>query len=176
MHLPSSMNNTVGANQSVVLYACITANYNVIGTALSADTFENADRLQNTQLGANVDSIIYSVAGRDITGNGILEYAIFKIERADEVPDTTNQKLPTDIQITTQGLQQAIRQFQPGRITKYGQRAFAAEQPVAWSVKGAYKKFNFSKVRAGDYYGILVFNRSSATVTIDLQARYIAYM
>ncbi len=175
MHLPSTMSNNVNGNTSVILFASITSNYQVIGTALTNDTFENADRLQNVQLGANIDSIIYNIAIREIQNDGIVEYVIFKIERSDEVPDVTNTKMPTDVEITTEGLQSAFRRYQPGRVLKYGAFGVASAQPRAISVKGNYKKFNFSKVRAGDYYGILVFSRNASALVVDVQARYNAY-
>jgi len=175
MHLPSSMLNSVPGNQSVILFASVTSNYQTIGTPLTNDTFENADRLQNTQLGANIDSIVYNIAIREIANDGIIEYVIFKIERSDEVPDTTNSKMPTDVEITTEGLQSAFRRYQPGRVLKYGAFGVASAQPRAISVKGDYKKFRFVKVRAGDYYGILIFNRNVASLEVDLQARYNAY-
>ena len=168
------MANVLLDNNSVVHYAAVPSNYSTTGQSLGQDMFENVDRLQNVAIGSFIDTIIYSVGVREIEGNGIIEYAIFKVERAHEVPTANAVLLPTDAIITSSGLQAGMRQFQPGRIIKFGQVAVAQEQPRQLSLKGNYKKFRFSKVRAGDYYGIILFVRG-LTCTIDFQSRYQSY-
>ena len=162
------------SNNSVIFYAAVPSNYAVAGTALTNDRFENADRLQAVVIGSHIDSIIYNISIRNISSDGVVEYAIFKIERAHEVPDG-NPLLPTDTQIQTEGLQTAMRRYQPGRIIKFGLIAVAGEQPRALSLKGNFKKFRMSKVRTGDYYGIILFMRGIETANIDFHGRYTSY-
>lgn len=172
MHIPSSMANILeGTNTSVVFFAAIPANYGVTGSALTSDRFEQVDRLQQVAIGTEINSIIFTVTLRNITASASVEYAIFKIERSNQVPDTDNISLPNDASITTEGLQSAMRRFQPGRIIKFGVVGVAAEQPRVLSLKANYKKFKMSKVRTGDYYGIIIFSRGTSSV-IDFQARY----
>ncbi len=171
-HVPSSISNGLSTNTSLIFYAAIPANYAVTGTALSSDTFENADRQQNCPIGSTIDNIVFNIAFRGLTDNGVMEYAFFKIERSNVVPTGDNVMLPNDTVILSQGLQSAIRQYQPGRVLHYGQVAVATEQPRCISKSVPYGKFKLSKLRTGDYYGVQIFNRSAATVFVDVQARY----
>jgi len=177
MHLPSAQNQVLSENTSVIMYAAVPANYGIIGTALGQDMFEQVDRSQNVAIGSHIDTIIYNIGIRDSTVPGIVSYAIFKVERAHEVPTANGILLPTDAQIFAEGLQQAMRRYQPGRILKYGQIAVAAEQPRTLSLKGNYKKFRMSKVRTGDYYGIILFNKAAVggSISMDLEGRYQSY-
>ncbi len=174
MHVPSSMSNAVASFGNVVFFAALPANYGIIGSALSADTFENSDRLQLCPLGCMISSVVFNISIRDVITSGTIEYAIFKVERASETPTTNQVYLPNDTEIGSIGLQAAMRQYQPGRVIKYGQIAVAAEQPRVLSIKGNYGKFKMAKLRTGDYYGIIIFNRASDITTIDVQSRYLA--
>lgn len=171
MHVPSTMNNVLDPSEGLILYAAIPSNYATVGTPLSADRYENVDRLQNVAIGSEIQSIIYNIAISSVTTPGIIEYAIFKVERATSVPTTDGVYLPTPAEIVSIGLQAAMRQYQPGRVIKFGNFAVAAEQPRTVSLKGAYGKFRMAKVRTGDYYGIIVFSRG-ATSIVDVQSRY----
>ncbi len=171
-HIPSSISNIVTANQAVIFYASVTANYSVTGTGLSTDTFENADRQQNSPIGADINGIVFNIGIRNSTGTGVIEFAFFKIERSNTVPTGDNVSLPNDVTILSQGLQSAFRQYQPARLLKYMKVAVATEQPRAFSCRIPYKKFRMAKVRTGDYYGVMAFNRGATDVAIDFEARY----
>ncbi len=172
MHLPSSMANNPMASESVVMFAAVASNYATTGTSLTSDTFENADRSQLVPIGADIPSIVYNIAIRNATATAVLEFAFFKIERAHEVPQTNDVLLPSNATINSLGLQAAFRQYQPGRLLKYMKIAVAAEQPRAFSTKINYAKFKMVKMRTGDYYGVIIFNRGSMAMTIDIEARY----
>ncbi len=172
MHVPSTMNNNVASLASITFFAAVPANYTITGSDLSNDTFEQADRLQLVPIGNTINSIIFNISIRDITLSGVIEYAIFKVERASETPTEASNLLPSNTEISTQGLQSGMRQYQPGRVIKYGQLAVAAEQPRTLSIKGNYAKFKMAKLRTGDHYGIMLYNRTSATAVIDIQCRY----
>ncbi len=171
-HIPNSVSQTLLASNSGLFYACTTANYTTTGTALTVDTFEQADRQQNTPIGADVNGIVYNLAVRDATVSAIIEIAFFKIERAHIVPSADDVLLPSNATIVALGLQAAFRQFQPGRLLKYVKLAVAPEQPRTLSIMVLYRKFKMAKVRTGDFYGVMTFNRSSGDVIIDYEARY----
>ncbi len=170
-HIPSSMSQTVMANQSAVFFASITANYATTGQILTSDTFENADRQQQSPIGADINGIVFNLGFRNATASSVIECAFFKIERANVVPVADNVLLPDNTTINNQGLQSAFRQYQPARLLKYVKVAVAAEQPRTLSVRIPYKKFRMAKVRTGDYYGVMVFNRGGE-LGIDFEARY----
>jgi len=173
-HVPSSMNGVLQPSTSSTVIAAQAGNFNTTGDALSGDTFENADRLTTVQIGAKIFNIIYNLGIRDLTGDGIIEWAILKIERSPVVP-TQGSGLPTNAEITTIGLQAAVRQYQPGRVLKFGTIAVAAEQPRTISLKGNYSKFRFTTMRTGDFYCIMIFNRSETAITLDTQMRFKAF-
>ncbi len=172
MHIPSSMNAVLASNTATVFFASQTANYTTTGTLLTSDTFEQSDRSQTTALGSDINFIVYNLSCIAGETASIIEYAIFKIERSNSVPSFDNSTLPASTTIQTQGLQSGMRQYQPGRVLKFGKFVIAAEQPRAISLGISYRKFKMAKVRTGDFYGIVVFNRGSSDVTLDIEARY----
>ncbi len=172
MHLPSSMGNNVADNTSIIFYAALPAVYSITGVGLTGDLFENVDRSQNNKIGDTIGTITHDIGFRDILSSGIVEIAVFKIERAHAVPTTDGVLLPTDATIITGGLQASVRQYQPGRVIHYRKTAIATEQPRTIKVLGNFGKFKMSKMRTGDYYGIILFNRTGSTITVDIEARY----
>lgn len=172
MHVPSTMNNVVPGNESLIMFAAIAANYTVTGTALQTDTFENSDRLQNVVINSNIANVTYTISIRGTTTPATIEYSIFKVERASTVPVDDGVLLPTNTEIATEGLQAALRKHQPGRVIKFGAFATAEAQPRVVTVNGNYAKFKLSKLRTGDFYGIIIFNRGGADVIMDVQARF----
>ena len=176
MHIPSSIGNSVAANNATTFFPAqpVTA-YLTAGSAITGDTHEDADRNVSNIIGSKIATIFNTISFRDVTVNGIMEIALFKVERANAVPTVGGGLLPTTVAITGQGLQQAMRQFQPGRVLKYLKAAIAAEQPRVVHAKHQLFKFNMSTMRAGDYIGIIVYNRSSAAVTVDFESRYNAF-
>ncbi len=176
MHVPSSVNNTLNNNTSLVFHAALAAGYSTTGTVLTTDRFENADRAQQCVIGSKIDGITFDIFCRLPETSGVVEWAILKIERSNVVPDTDNVILPNDTTIQTTGLQAALRQYQPGRVLKYGAFAVAPEQPATRQVGVSFKKFKMNTLRTGDYYTLVVFNRGiTMSCVIDLQARYYSY-
>lgn len=173
-HVPSSMNNIIQPADTLVFFASVPANYPVTGTPVTNDTFEQADRANLTPIGARITRITFDVSIQDITDQGTIEWAIFKIERAPTVPALGNQ-LPLSAEISVQGLQQAMRQYQPGRVIKFGQLSVASEQPRSFRAIGRFGRFRMQANRTGDYYGIIIFNKTGGTPIISVQARYKAY-
>ncbi len=172
MHLPSSVNQSLTTNAGLVFFASTSANYATTGTPLTSDSFEQADRSQQVPIGSDINSIVYNISFRDGSAQAVMELAFFKIERAHVTPSLDNVLLPTEGTIGSQGLQAAFRQYQPGRLLKYLKVAIAPEQPRTLSVRVPYKKFKMAKVRTGDFYGVVIYNRSSATTGVDVEARY----
>ncbi len=174
MHVPSTINQNMVANGNALFFAAVPGTYIVTGTPLTNDTFEDADRAQRVPLGCEIPSIIYDISIRDATDSSSVEYCLFKVERAHEVPTTNDGLLPSSNSILTEGLQAAMRKYQPGRVIKFGVISVAAEQPLHRSIKGNYGKFKMAKVRTGDYYGIILFNRTggTGTLSVDVQMRY----
>lgn len=171
-HIPSSIGNTVPGFDSVIFYAAIAANYATTGTSLSADMYENVDRLQNVTPFASISPIIFNLAFINKESESFVSYAIFKVERSTQVPNTDGVILPLNTEIVTEGLQQAMRRYQPGRIIKYGKVAISTGQPVALSIKADFGKYKMGTLRTGDFYGIIIFNSSLEPIDVDIESRY----
>ncbi len=170
-HIPTSIGNAPGINNAVLIIAVAPARD--AGGAVSQDN-EARDRDRLCSVGSNVNSIIFDVSMRQIEDEGILEYAIFKLERQLSAPVLGTAPIPTAGEMNGEGLQQALRRHIPGRVIKFGLVAFTAETTRAIKLRGDFKKFRLSSVRSGDYFCILLFNRSNAGTanTFDCQMRY----
>lgn len=173
MHVPSEMGILITANNSSAGSVLISATVPT-GQSAATTTFATANRDTFVPVGSIVPSLIMNLTARENNTEGMLEYIIFKVERANAVPTSANSQLPSAADISTQGLQQAMRTHQPGRVIRFGILPFAGEQPVATSFKINLAKFKFSKFRQGDYLMIQFFARGSA-VTVDYHLRGNAY-
>jgi len=171
MHIPSSMNNILGASTSILIIA-VAPDLNAGGSIIQTITDSNRDRLNS--IGSKVNSVNFNVTTRENTASGIIEYAIWKLERQTDVPQVVVSPMPTNVDIEATGLQQAMRLNMPGRIIMFGTFAYTPEVAMSRVLIGKFAKFKLSSVRPGDYFGILLYNRSSGAqpVTIDIQMRY----
>jgi hypothetical protein len=176
MHVPSSIGNNVTAGTDSVFIPTrpVTA-YLTTGSALTGDTFEDADRVQQVAIGSKVPSVKFDVVIRDQTVSGVMEWCIVKVERANATPTIGSGILPTNADITANGLQHSMRKFQPGRVLKFGTRVFNADTPNKVSTSVSLRRFRKETWRTGDYLCFVLHNRSGQAITIDYHARYKAY-
>lgn len=172
MHLPSSIGNSVATSTAMVFIAGNAGAYATTGTALTTVATGLSNREQENTVGSIINSIIYDISLQPGTGaGGVIEYAIFKLERQSAVP-TVGGTLPASATINTSGLQSAFRTLFPGRVLKFGMIPITEGTTAVKSIKGAYGKFKMAKIRTGDFYGIMFFNRTAQSVVISVQARY----
>ena len=176
MHKPASMGNSVASGTNSVFFAAIPVTaFPTTGSALTGDTFEDADRDQKCALGTKVPYVKIDVTLRDQAFSGVIEYAAFKVERATAVPVVGGPILPTAADITANGLQHSMGKYQPGRVLKFGTRVFTADTPAKIACGVNLRRFRKETIRTGDYIGIIVHNRSGASITLDYHCRYYAY-
>ncbi len=172
MHKPSSMGNSVATSIAAVFIAANAGAFANTGTGLTTARESLSNREQENTIGSKINSIIFDLTFQPGTGaGGAIEYAIFKAERMSAVP-SLGAGLPTSATINTSGLQAAMAVEQPGRVIKYGQVPISEGTTAVRSLKGAFAKFKLSTIRTGDYYGIIVFNRTAMSVVTSFQARY----
>lgn len=170
-HIPSSMGNGVAANTAMVFLAANAGALNITGTAATTAAYSLSNREQENTVGGIIDTITFDISFNNAMSASVIEYAVFKIERASAVP-ALGTGLPTSASILASGLQQALRIIQPGRVVKFGTLSIAPEQPATRHVVANFKKYRMNRIRQGDWYGIIIFNGSANSATISVQARY----
>jgi len=172
IHIPSEMGISISANNSNAGVVLATTGFNVGESAQSTvNVAANRDQLVVTgsKLGQMTVHIVARGAGQ--SGSGVLEYAFFKVERSAQVPTSTSGQLPGATEILNDGLQQAERIHNPGRVIHFGLIAFAGQQPGVRVIKLPWAKFKLAGVRVGDYYMLHFFSRGDA-VEVDYHCRF----
>ncbi len=136
---------------------------------------EGGDRDKEVNNGSVVGNITLNVSLRGITAAGSLEICLLKVQRSHSVPVVGTLPMPTSAAVDSDGLQSSMRANFPGWVYHYSIISFAAEQPQNKWIRLNLGKFRASKWRDGDYLALCLFNRSSATITVDHTARYYEY-
>ncbi len=143
------------------------------GSASSNIEAQDKDRTAN--VGHHLGQLNLSIGMRGSTNSGLLEYGVTHVERALSTPALGNNNLPTSAEIGTQGMQQALRMENPGRVFHWSQRAYTIESTLVQNIRVSPAKYKRSKVKAGDHWVLIVHNRGAAAVTLDIQMRYKEY-
>jgi len=175
MHLPSSMGNSVASSTSVTFFAANAGTFNTTASGLNVAREALSNRQGEVTIASKIFRIVYDITIQPDTqgslAGGAIEYVVFKIERSAVVP-TTGAGLPTDIDITTLGLQAAFRQVQPGRVLVFGQIPYTEQTTNVRTIVGRYGKYKLSTMRTGDWYGIMLYNRAANAPNISIQSRF----
>ncbi len=171
IHVPSSMAGTIatGANALLVIQS---PSIDAGGSASSNIEAQDKDRTIN--VGHHMGQTTIDFTCRITTADGALEFCVVHVERHDGVP-TLSHPLPTSSEISTEGMQQACRLASPGRVVHFSIRPYSADNTFVHRIKFRPSKFKSSKVKAGDYWMLIIHNRGSATITYDFQCRYKEY-
>ncbi len=172
IHVPSTMGGTISANATALF---VIVNPSIFAGGNASDNIEAQDKDRTVNVGHHIGTLNISVGIRATTNSGLVEYGLVQVERALATPALGNNNLPTSAEINTQGMQQATRMENPGRVFHWSQRAYTIEQTVIQQVKVSPAKYKRSKCKAGDHWILLVHNRGAAQFTIDMQARYKEY-
>jgi len=134
---------------------------------------QDKDRVLN--VGHHIGRINIDVTVRKTTANGVVEFCVFKVERQFQTPVLGNFPIPSSAEMNGQGMQQICRLNNPGKVFHFSQRAYATQQTVAHKIIVSPAKYKLSKMKAGDHWVLMIFNRSESTATIDVQMRYKEY-
>ncbi len=173
IHVPSTIDGSTNLN-STSLFVIVSPSIFAGGSASSNIEAQDKDRTAN--VGHHIGRLNIEVTTRDITNDGIIEYCVFKVERADSTPSLGSHPVPSTAEILSQGMQQACRLANPGKVFHSSKRAYTPEVNVVHRITVSPAKFKLSKMKAGDHWILLVFNRASVgNVTTDFEARYKEY-
>ncbi len=146
--------------------------YSVVGT--DEDTVRTAlsNKQQECTIGSQIGRTTFDIGIRSTTASGILEYAVYKIERSTAIPAIGALNLPTAADILSGGLQCEMRNHNPGRILEFGQLAYTGETTRTKKIVVNWKKYRLATIRQGDFYGIVFFNRAAGSIVIDVYCRF----
>ncbi len=172
IHVPSTMAQTLTANNTALV---VLQSPSIFAGGSASSNIEAQDKDRTVNVGHHIGTFNISIGFQDSTNSGVLEFAVLQSERATSTPGLGNNNLPTNAEISSQGMQQATRMENPGRVFHFSQRPYTIEQTVVQNIKVSPAKFKRSKCKAGDHWILLVHNRGSAALNFDFQCRYKEY-
>ncbi len=166
------MAGTVVANTTNIF---ILTSPSIFAGGSASSNIEAQDKDRTVNVGHHIGTLNISIGIQDTTNSGVIEYGVTQVERALSTPALGNNNLPTSAEIATQGMQQALRMENPGRVFHWSQQAYTIEQTIVKTIKVSPAKYRRSKCKAGDHWVLLVHNRGDGGVNIDMQTRYKEY-
>ncbi len=172
IHVPATINGTI-ATSAMTLFVIESPSIFAAGSASSNIEAQDKDRTVN--VGHHLGRFTIDMSIRNTTNQGLAEFCVLKVERADATPAIGTHPIPSASEVNTQGMQQACRLANPGKVFHTSMRTWTPEHNITHKIIVSPAKFKLSKVKAGDHWVLLVFNRSNATYTIDFQCRYKEY-
>ncbi len=168
-HSPASMGNTILTNDQLITFFGVAA---VTAGSSASSTRTDSDRATGLSSGSKIGTVTIDVGATLISEEGYIEYMVFKAQRQDVTPVKGTFPIPSDGEVIAGGLQQTYRMNMPGWCIKYGQIPMSSQTPRTFKIRVNFAKFKMATVRDGDFFGLTLFNRSGASITLDWQARY----
>ncbi len=172
IHIPSTIAAAPGANTSIVF---IISSPSIFADGSASDNIEAQDKDRTVNVGHHIGRINISLSIRNPTASGIMEFGVFKVERVASTPALGVFPIPSSAENNSQGLQQSMRLQNPGKVFHFSQRAYTPELAVVHNITVSPAKYKLSKFKAGDHWVLMIHNRGTAQVTVDLQMRYKEY-
>ncbi len=172
IHVPATIGGSMVTNAAALL-VLVSPSINAGGSASSNIEAQDKDRTVN--VGHHVGSFTVDMTIRNTSGDGAVEFCLFKVERDDAVPTLGTHPVPSAATMLSVGTQQACRLDNPGKVFHYSSRSYSAEHTITHKIRVSPAKFKLSKIKAGDYWILTLFNRGGTTVTYDFQCRYKEY-
>ncbi len=172
IHVPSTINGSLAAGGETLF---IIESPSIFAAGSASSNIEAQDKDRTVNVGHHIGRLNIDLSIRTTTADGVIELGVFKVERADAIPAIGTHPVPSGTEILTQGLQQALRLANPGKVFHYSKVTYSAEHPQTKRIIVSPAKFKLSKVKAGDHWCLLAHNRGSASVVFDFECRYKEY-
>ena len=172
IHVPSTIGSTPGANTSVLF---IIASPSLFAGQSASSNIEAQDKDRTVNLGHHIGILNIDISVRNTTGDGVVEFCLYKVERAASTPVLGTHPVPSTAEVLAAGMQQECRLQNPGKVFHYSKRTYSIEQPFQHRIKVWPAKYRLSKLKAGDHWVLQVFNRGGTAVALDFEARYKEY-
>ncbi len=167
------MAGTIASPNTAVL---VIVSPSIFAAGSASSNIEAQDKDRTVNVGHHVGRLNIDVTIRSTTTNGVIEFCVFKVERADSTPALGTHPIPSTAEILSQGMQQACRLANPGKVFHYSKRPYTGDMNLTHKIIVSPAKYKLSKLKAGDHWMMLMFNRSTGgTITYDFEARYKEY-
>ncbi len=172
IHVPTTIGGTIASNAMTLFFIAVPS---ILAGGNATTNIEAQDKDRTVNVGHHVGRINVDMSIRITTADGAIECCIFKLERQTVTPLIGVDNVPSASECSTQGLEQAVRLANPGRVYLTKRTAYSADNTRIINLKVSPSKYKVSKMKAGDHWCLLVFNRAAATITNDFQGRYKEY-
>ncbi len=172
IHVPSTMAGVINTNAETLF---IIESPSIFAAGSASSNIEAQDKDRTVNVGHHIGTLNIDTTIRTTVADGVVEFCVFKVERADSTPAIGTHPVPSGAEITTQGLQQACRLANPGKVFHYSKVVYSIEAPKTHKITVSPAKFRLSKIKAGDHWCLLVHNRGTTNITFDFEARYKEY-
>ncbi len=172
IHVPSTMDGSLAINAETLF---IIVSPSIFAGGSASDNIEAQDKDRTVNVGHHVGRLNLDFSIRAPTQNGVIEFCVFKVERSASTPVIGTHPVPSGTEVTTQGMQQACRLQNSGKVFHYSKRVYTTEANIVHKITVSPAKFKLSKLKAGDHWCVFVHNRGAGGVTIDFEARYKEY-
>lgn len=172
IHVPSSMNGVVTTDSAVLI---IIESPSIFAAGSASSNIEAQDKDRTANVGHHLGTLNLNISIRKTFADGIVEFCVFKVERHDTTPVLGVHPVPSVAECAAQGTQQACRMANPGKVFHYSKIAYTVDLNKIHIIKVSPAKFKLSKVKAGDHWCLLMFNRGTSSMTFDFEARYKEY-
>ncbi len=172
MHVPSTIGGTISGGAETLLFL---QNPSLLAGASATTNIEGQDKDRTVTLGHHMGQCTIDFTVRTTVADGSIEFCIFHVERSHITPAIGTDPIPSGADISSQGLQQAMRLALPGRVVHFSVRAYSIENTMVHKLKFRPSKYKASQVKAGDFWALMVHNRGANIITYDMQARYKEY-
>ena len=173
-HSMSLIGNAPGAN--VGLAHVLAHAQGLAGGSMTASRTGGEDRTTEVDNGRSVGAMTIDIGFIPLgASQGYYEFALVKYERSFTTPAWGTDPVPGNANVITDGLQREARSLTPGYVVQYGLIPITAEINRTKKIIVNWAKFKKAKVRDGDYFVLLIFNRTAAAGVYDIHCRYRTY-
>ncbi len=172
IHIPAVMGGSLAANTSLVI---VLASPSLFAGQSASSNIEAQDKDRTVNLGHHVGTFNLDLTLRTAGTSGVMEYCIYKVERAASTPVLGTHPVPSTAEVLSAGLQQECRLQNPGKVFHYSKKAYALDLATTHKIKVSPAKFRLSKMKAGDHWILQLFNRGAQAITHDFECRYKEY-
>ncbi len=169
IHVPATVDGTI-VSAGMTLF--VIASPSIFAAESASVNIEAQDKDRTVNVGHHIGRINIDLSIRQTTGDGALEACVFKVERLAGTPTIGTHPVPSVVDVLGAGMQQACRLANPGKVFHFSTTAYSADNTRTKKIIVSPAKYRLSKLKAGDHWLLLVFNRGAATFTIDFQCRY----
>ncbi len=148
----------------------------IFAAGSASSNIEAQDKDRTVNVGHHIGRLNIDMTVRATSQPGVVEFCLLKVERSDATPAIGTHPIPSTLDISSAGMQQACRMANPGKVFHYSKRAYTVEHNFTHKISVSPAKYKLSKVKAGDHWVLLMFNRATAgNFIFDFEARYKEY-